>query len=157
MTFISDIYLWHLYLIFLFDIDIWHLSLTFISNIPIWHLYLTFTFDIYIWYLYLTLNSKVYWFWLPCVKQYTFQKCIDLHMDRQTLCFTVANFRHTWNKHSKSQNSNENTRYWAILAAPVVAIRKKKHVVSLCKFKSVLIYTWIAKPFILPLQIFLQW
>ena len=28
----------------------------------------------------------------PSVKQYTFQKCIDLHIDRQTLYFTVAFF-----------------------------------------------------------------
>ena len=31
---------------------------------------------------------------------------------------------------------------------------EKKHAVSLCKFNSVLIYTWIAKPFVLPMQIF---
>ena len=24
------------------------------------------------------------------------RKCIDLHKDRQTLCFTVANFRHDY-------------------------------------------------------------
>ena len=41
----------------------------------------------------LELSSKVYWFWLPCIKQYTFQKCIDLCEDRQTLYFTVANVR----------------------------------------------------------------
>ena len=33
---------------------------------------------------------------LPCVKQYTFQKCTDLHKDRQTLYFTVAFFRHDY-------------------------------------------------------------
>ena len=40
--------------------------------------------------------------------------------------------------------------YWGIPSSPIV----EKHVVSLCKFKSVLIYTWIAKPFIIPLRIF---
>jgi len=53
-----------------------------------------------------------------------------------------------------SQNSRNNKGIWRTLAAPVVANSGKKHVVSLCKFKSVLIYTRIAKPFILPLQIF---
>ena len=41
--------------------------------------------------------------------------------------------------------------YWRLPSSPIV---EKKHVVSLCKFKSVLIYTRIAKPFVLPLQIF---
>ena len=40
--------------------------------------------------------------------------------------------------------------YWRLPSSPIVG---EKHVVSLCKFKSVLIYTRIAKPFILPLQI----
>ena len=40
---------------------------------------------------------------------------------------------------------------WRLRSSPIV---ENKTVVSLCKFKSVLIYTWIAKPFILPLQIF---
>ena len=43
--------------------------------------------------------------------------------------------------------------YWRLRSSPIV---ENKTVVSLCKFKSVLIYTWIAKPFILPLQIFLN-
>ena len=42
-------------------------------------------------------------------------------------------------------------RDWRLPSSPIV---RKKTVVSLCKFKSVLIYTWIAKPFILPLHIF---
>ena len=42
-------------------------------------------------------------------------------------------------------------RHWRLRSSPIV---ENKTVVSLCKFKSVLIYTWIAKPFILPLQIF---
>ena len=50
----------------------------------------------------------------------------DLHMDRQTSCFTVANFRHTGIKLSKSQNSNENRRYSAELAAPDFANSGKK-------------------------------
>ena len=40
--------------------------------------------------------------------------------------------------------------YWRLPSSPIV----KKHVVSLRKFTSVLIYTWIAKPFVLPMQIF---
>ena len=42
-------------------------------------------------------------------------------------------------------------QYWRLPSSPIV---ENKHVVSLCKLKSVLIYTWVAKPFILPLQIF---
>ena len=38
LTFMFDIYIWHLYLTITFDIYIWHLSLTFISDISIWHL-----------------------------------------------------------------------------------------------------------------------
>ena len=45
-------------------------------------------------------------------------------------------------------------RHWRLRSSPIV---ENKTVVSLRKLKSVLIYTWIAKPFILPLQIFLQW
>ena len=41
--------------------------------------------------------------------------------------------------------------HWRLPSSPIV---RKKHVVFLCKLKSVLIYTWIAKPFILPLQMF---
>ena len=41
--------------------------------------------------------------------------------------------------------------YWRIPSSPIV---REKHMVSLCKFKSVWIYTRIAKPLILPLQIF---
>ena len=43
--------------------------------------------------------------------------------------------------------------YWRLPSSPIV---EKNMCISLCKFKSVLIYTWIAKPFILPLQIFLN-
>ena len=42
-------------------------------------------------------------------------------------------------------------QYWRLPSSPIV---ERKHAISLCEFKSVLIYTWIAKPFILPLQIF---
>ena len=56
--------------------------------------------------------------------------------------------------HSKSQNYNENCRIRTRLADPVVAYCEKKHVPSLCKIKSALIYTRIAKPLILPLQLF---
>ena len=59
------------------------------------------------------------------------------------------------NNTSFSQNSNETRRPWAVLAAPVVANSGEwKHAIPLCEFKSVLVYTWIAKPFVLPLQIF---
>ena len=53
-----------------------------------------------------------------------------------------------------SQNSRNNRRIRRRLPAPEFANSGKQTVVSLCKFKSVLIYTWIAKPFILPLQMF---
>ena len=46
---------------------------------------------------------------------------IDLHMDRQTLYFTVAKFRAFENKDYFFQNSNETRRIWGTLAAPVVA------------------------------------
>ena len=75
-------------------------------------------------------------------------------MDRQTLYFTVANVSPCVKQYTFSKSSNETHRLWGHLAAPVVANSEKKHVVSLCKFKSVLIYTWIAKPFILLLQMF---
>ena len=42
-------------------------------------------------------------------------------------------------------------RHWRLPSSPIV---RKKQVVFLCKLKSGLIYTWIAKPFILPLQMF---
>ena len=42
-------------------------------------------------------------------------------------------------------------RYWRLPSPPIVG---DKHVVSLCKSKSVLIYARIAKSFILPVQIF---
>ena len=58
------------------------------------------------------------------------------------------------NKITFSQNCSESRRIWGILSAPVVANSGKKTVVSLCKFESVLIYIRIAKPFVLPLQIF---
>ena len=40
---------------------------------------------------------------------------------------------------------------WRLPSSPIV---ERKHAIPLCEFKSVLIYTWIAKPFVLPLQIF---
>ena len=42
-------------------------------------------------------------------------------------------------------------RPWRLPSPPIVG---EKHVVSLCKSKSVLIYVRIAKPFILPVHIF---
>ena len=41
--------------------------------------------------------------------------------------------------------------YWQLPSSPIV---RKKHRDFLCKFKSVLIFMRIAKPFILPLQMF---
>ena len=41
--------------------------------------------------------------------------------------------------------------HWRLPSSPIVGEKNK---VFLCEFKSVLIYTWIAKPFILPLQFF---
>ena len=73
-------------------------------------------------------------------------------MDRQTLYSTVANVRAFENKDYLFKNSNETRRNWRALAAPVVAYSGKK-VHFLCRLKSALIYTWIAKLFILPLQI----
>ena len=84
-----------------------------------------------------------------------FKKAVKNVLDRQTLCFTVANVFYYEKQYTCSKNSNENRRYWAILAAPVVANSgKEPHVVFLCNLKRVLIYTWVAKPFILPLQMF---
>ena len=76
----------------------------------------------------------------------------------QTLCFTVASFRQYENEEQKMAvyyktrtKIGDTERHWRLPSPPIVG---EKHVVSLCKFESVLIYTWIAKPFILPLQIF---
>ena len=76
----------------------------------------------------------------------------------QTLCFTVVNFRR---KQIEEQNmaiyhnilarQSATEGDWRIPSSPIVG---KKHVDSLYKSKSVLIYIRIAKPFILPLQIF---
>ena len=64
------------------------------------------------------------------------------------------NFQHLINKQKNRKTRTKlaaSEAYWRLPSSPIV---ENKTVVSLCKFKSVLIYTWIAKPFILPLQIF---
>ena len=79
-------------------------------------------------------------------------------MGRQTFCFTVANVRQYLNEEQKMavyykshMKIAATERYWR---PPSSSIVEQKHVVFLCKLKSVLIYTWVAKPFVLPLQIF---
>ena len=55
------------------------------------------------------------------------QKRVDLHMDRQTLYFTVANVRVDYKEYYfLTQNSKKNSRIWANLAAPLVANSEKE-------------------------------
>ena len=84
-------------------------------------------------------NSKVYWFTQGSPNP-LFYRCKFSPREQIRLLF-----RKTRTKIGDSEP------YWRLPSSPIV---EKKHVVSLCKFKSVLIYTWIAKPFVLPLQIF---
>ena len=79
-------------------------------------------------------------------------------MDRQTLYFTVANVRQYVNEEPKmarlyksQMKISANQGDWRLPSSPIV---EQKHKDLLCKFKSVLIYTWSAKPLILPLQMF---
>ena len=78
----------------------------------------------------------------------------DLHMDRQTLYFTVAIVSPMIKQYTKKTTRTKTAateRDWRLPSSPIVW---KKHVVSLRKLKGVLIYTWIAKPLFLPLQFF---
>ena len=113
LSFILDICTWHFYLIFLSDIYMWHcnLSSTFVPDICIWHLHLTFTFDINIWHLHLTLAFL--------------RKSVVNEIGSTK---TVKNVRQAQKQHQKIKNSRKNRRYWAILAAPVVANSGKEHV-----------------------------
>ena len=56
------------------------------------------------------------------------EKCVDVHMGRQTLYVTVANGSAMIKQYTFSKNSNETRRIWGYLAAPVVANSGKKHV-----------------------------
>ena len=83
------------------------------------------------------------------------EKCIDLHMDRKVSRIYVKNCstrvdlslenRKTAARIAASEES------WRLPSSPIV---EKKHVVFLCKFERVLIYTWIVKPVVLLLQFF---
>ena len=57
-----------------------------------------------------------------------FKKAVKNVLDRQTLCFTVANFFHYEKQYTFSKNSNETRRIWGLLAAPDFANSGKKHV-----------------------------
>ena len=60
MTFLFDIYSWHLYLTFIFVVHVWRFHLTSIFDVCMRHLYFTFMFDIYVWHLYLKLIFENY-------------------------------------------------------------------------------------------------
>ena len=56
---------------------------------------------------------------------------------------------------SKSGRLKRNFRQAVNFKYPTLQKSKNfRQYIPLCEFKSVLIYTWIAKPFVLPLQIF---
>ena len=80
-----------------------------------------------------------------------------IEKSEKTICFSNEKFLERLKQYINFDTSGkpavkigDTEQYWRLPSSPIV----KKHVVSLCKFKSVLIYTWIAKPFFLPLQIF---
>ena len=56
-----------------------------------------------------------------------FKKAVKNVLDRQTLCFTVANFSAHQKQYTFSKNSNETRRIWGRLAAPDFANSGKKH------------------------------
>ena len=116
MTFISDNYIWHLYLTFIFDIHIWHLTfisdiyiwhlhLTLISNIAtyLWHLYLAFIFDVYIWHLYLTfifdIATYIWHFYLTFIYDiyiwHLYLACGSIHFPR---LFSKQSWKMDWRK-----------------------------------------------------------
>ena len=55
-----------------------------------------------------------------------FKKAVKNVLDRQTLCFTVANFSAHQKQYTFSKNSNETRRIWGRLAAPDFANSGKK-------------------------------
>ena len=57
-----------------------------------------------------------------------FKKAVKNVLDRQTLCFTVANFVHYEKQYTFSKNSNETRRICGALAAPDFANSGKRHV-----------------------------
>ena len=57
-----------------------------------------------------------------------FKTVVKNVLDRQTLCFTVANFSAQQKQYTFSNNSNETRRFWGRLAAPDFANGGKKHV-----------------------------
>ena len=185
LTIISDIYIWQLHLTFITDIYIWQLHLAFISDIYLWRLYLTFLFDIYIWHFYLafiwhlslTFTSDIssWHLCLACGSMHfprLFSKqSWKMHWIHISRLFSEQSWKMYWIAKlfvlplhfvfiTKNNTLVQKTRtklaatdqYWRLSSTPIV----KKYVVSLCKFKSVFMYTWIAKPFILPLQFFLN-
>ena len=132
-------YIWHLHsLICMFDIYIrrWYLTLQLIigvSDIHIWHVCLTFMSDTY--------N-------IPCVLTWIQTNPTTLLLIytwiAKPLILPLQMFVSITNNTTCSQNSRNNRRTWGILAAPVVACSERNHKDFLCKFKTVLIYTWIA-------------
>ena len=76
----------------------------------------------------------------------------------KTICFSKEKFLPYQNQDINFDFSGKSRmkmiaseRHWRLPSSPIV---RPKHKDLLCKLKSVLIYTRIAKPFILPLQMF---
>ena len=66
--------------------------------------------------------------WFHTFSTTVFKTVVKNVLDRQTLYFTVANFRPCIKQYTFSKNSNETRRICAGLAAPVVANSGKKNV-----------------------------
>ena len=100
----------------------------------IWHLYLTFIYDNYIWHSYLTFIFDIYiWrFYLTLIS--------DIYIWHLYLTFIFNIAPYLWHLYLTIHFS----RYVQFITWNMYGP----------KFKSVLIYIRIAKPFVLPLQIF---
>ena len=115
MTFISDIYIWRLYLRLqpIFDISIWHWYMTFISGM--W--FHTFSTTVFKTVVKNVLNTYFTTVFKTVVKMYWIAKPFILPLQI---------FPSITNKITFSQNSNETRRNWGILPAPEFANSGKR-------------------------------
>ena len=75
--------------------------------------------------------------WFYTFSTTVFKTVVKNVLERQTLCFTVANVLHYQKQYTFSKSSNETRRICGGLAAPVAANSGKKTCAfSYCKFKQ---------------------
>ena len=74
-----------------------------------------------------------------------FKKAVKNGLDRQTLCFTVANFVHYEKQYTFSKNSNETRRICGQLAAPDFANSGKNMCIFLVVVVAVVVVVVVAE------------